>query len=223
MANIQDTLKQAQEAAATAAAARTTLPATSSAPTMPGQAMSLASMMTGAITVDEWLKVKEFGILVGSHNTLHDTIKVQINLAEAAVNMTLRYGQNPATYIKSYDGATCNTGGSWNDAQAKAKSIDPNARPYQSVDIPMTLLEDLKSKGGEVEAAAGVTLGYATPTTGKGNFVHLLKAVAATGNNPDDSIVVVELGFEKKVKGSNTWGLMTFNLLDVLSEPQGDE
>lgn len=228
MSAINDAIAKAQAAANAAAGQQTSTavalsPDTSSAvatvPT-PGKALSMETLATGSINVDQWVKVKEFGLLIGDNKALIDTMKVSINMVDGrgfVPKLSIKAG-NPAQYWSTTDGTTCPGVGTWEQAQQKALSLDPKARSYRAVDLPMTLLEPAISKGVEI-AKVGTILGHTTSTTNWKNWEQFYKDVADAGLM--GQTVEVELGFEAKTnKNNNTWGVITFKLLGALEESE---
>jgi hypothetical protein len=209
---------QAQAAAAIAAqAANLPVPTstgsagTAVAPVRPGKPLTMEDMSVGSIAVDSWIGVKEHGFLLGSDKTLHsDEISVEIDLKAVAPNKCVKYG-NPPIYLKSYDGITCVSGGSWEDALAKANRASPGAREYSSADVPMKLLHTITGKGGKVLEEEGSILGYSIATTGWTNWQRFWNDCMNAGLA--GQTVKARLGFEKRTnKNGNIWGVITFTL-----------
>lgn len=219
MSAIDDAIAQAQAAAAQAAAATTTAVAVAApaggavAAVTPGKPLSMETLSTGSINVDQWIKVKEFGILIGDNKALLDTLKVSIDMTDGrgfVPKKSIKAG-NPAQYWSTTDGVTCPGVGTWDQACAKARALDPKAREYRAVDLPMTLLEPAIAKGVEI-AKAGTILGHSTSTTNWGNWEQFYKDVANAGLM--GKVVELELGFEARTnKNNNTWGVLTFKLV----------
>jgi hypothetical protein len=206
-------------AGAAVTSAETNLPATTgSAPPpapMPqrGVAMSMDDLMIGSMSVDAWLKVKEFGLLIGTDATLITApIQAAIDMTAIHPNYSIKFG-DPAQYEKTYDRSVTAKGGSWYDAVRRAQQIEPKAREYRSADVPMTLLEDVVVNG-KVICEAGKTLGKSLSTTEWPYFEAFYKAVLAAGLK--DQAVKVEIFFERRVKGNTAWGVVTFKFLGPL-------
>ena len=197
------------------------------APSVPAVAGSRPAPMTlqdfsqGSMSVDEFIKVKEHGLLIGTNHELISRLRVAIDMTEIQVCDAIKFG-NPPTYYKTYDGITCTAGGSWDQAKAKAVSIDPNARPYKSADIPCTLLEDAKDiSGKKTVAEAGIRLGHSLSTTNKANFQEFLKEVGA--QNLLSGVVEVALTAEAKSnKAGNRWGVLAFELIGEKAPDQAE-
>ncbi|MEN7527932.1 hypothetical protein [Cupriavidus sp. DL-D2] len=230
---IQEAMQKATEAAAAQVAAGPGAASTSTdvavaaqqggavgMPAAPATPMTMESLMSGSINVDIWLKVKEFGLLVGDKSDLVSEIKAIIDMTEGTgfvVKKSIKAG-NPVQYWSTYDGVGCDKGGSWTDAIAKARQIDPKAGEYRSVDVPMVLTEDVKNaKGDVVLAEAGKTAGYSTSTTNWREWETFYKSVVMAGLLGKRVEVVV--GFKPMSnKNNNKWGVMTWTLVGEVGQ-----
>jgi len=217
--NPVDAAIQAAEQQAKQAPAQTaSVPAVSQAPQQtavaaytPVKPPSLADLSSGSMNVDDFLKVNENGLKIGAKVNLIEKIKVKIDLTEVVPFNGIRYG-NPPTYAKSYDGVTCASGGTWNEAVAKANLVDPKARPYNGADISMALLEDAKDIKGVVVAEAGLRLGHSTSITNRAEIASFLKEVDKAGLT--GGVVEAEVSYKPMTnKNSQTWGIITIALL----------
>ncbi len=182
---------------------------TSTAVVTPGRPLGYDDLATGSISVDQWLSVKEHGLILTTERLLvGGDILVDINLSAVAHCRAIKFGSNPVTYLKSYDGATCATGGSWQGAIERAQRVDPKARDYPSADIPMTVVKAVMDVSGKKElAAAGSTLGHTLATTNWAHWKSFMEGCRAAGVS---GVVRVQLGVERKSKNGNNWGLITF-------------
>ena len=200
---------QAQTALATQAQAVATTPTSNAVAVMPqrGPALTMDDM-TGGITVDSWLKVKEFGFLLGEKGTLYSKpIEVSIDMSACQPSFAVKFG-NPAKYFKTYDRIMEASGGTWADAVTRAQRAQPDVREYRSVDVPMTVLS---ATDGLLEV--GSTLGYSTPTTGWAEWEKFYRSCATRALT--GSVVTAVLNFvPKKNNKGNTWGIITFTLKD---------
>lgn len=177
----------------------------------PGAPLSMGDMDVGGLSVDSWIGVNKFGLTAGASKSLvTSTVTVEIDLSGIAFNMAIKFGQSPPVYYKSYDRVLEARGGSWDAAIERAQKADPKARPYNSADVPMTLLEDVMAKK-EVLAAAGTTAGYSISTTGWSNFKKFWSDCAKAGLA--GSVVKVELEAEPQSRNNNTWGVIKWKLL----------
>lgn len=217
---INDAITQAQEAAANAvapaaAAAAASVPAVTSGNTpAPALGNSLADFDTSGLDVDGFIKPTPYGLLVPKENEdpVKDPVRVKIDLGECVRHLAIKANRGKTVkYWKTYDGVTSvPTGESWQKAIADARALSgkEDLEPYQSVDIPMTLLQDA---GG---AEAGTTLGYSLSTTNQKAFKQFLRAVKRAGLPVDSGEVVVDLGSEKMTSDSYTWAVVTFDFVE---------
>jgi hypothetical protein len=214
MSSIDDAIANAQEAAQNAPSVPAVQEQSAGVPAVgSGAPMGMGDFMTGGMSVDDWLKVKFFGLLIGdSDKFITDGINVEINLSEVSYCQCIKFGNNPTTYNKTYDGVSCVEGGTWAEAVSKAKAIDQKARSYNSADIPMTLLDEVNG------VASGTRLGHSLSTTNRNNWQSFVRKVIEAGNDAEKDIVEVKITHEKKEKNSNQWGLLQFELI----EPSGE-
>ena len=209
------------QATATHAAGVSTLPANASSNevAVAGPAFSMETVGAGQMAVDQWLKVKEDGVLVGDNKTKHEEIRVIIDMTDGQgfrVKQGIK-GGNPAQYAYTYDGRVANDGKPWDAACGRIRSL-PNAggaNPYPCVDLPMEVIADVIGKDGKtVEIEAGKILGYTTSTTNWTNwtlFHSEVKKADLLGQK-----VEVKLGYqERKNNKNNIWGVVTFKLVGL--------
>ena len=176
--------------------------------------LSMETMAVGGMSVDQWVKVKEDGLKLGDKPGLIESMLVDILMVDGSgfvVKYSAKAG-NPAQYESSYDGVTSASGGAWAAALARLQALEPNkaVRPYKSVDLPMTLAEDIK-KGDVVLAKVGDVLGYTTSTTNWGNWEVLYRDVTAAGLM-GKSVRVKLTAQARTNKNANAWGVVKFDL-----------
>ena len=221
---VNDAIQRAQEAAATVVEA---VPAVvqAGAPAndvpvayVPARAPSMADAMASAqMRPDEWLKVKEHGLLLGTSREAIEEMTVMIDMTEQNgfyMKESIKFG-NPAVYLSTYDGVTCDKGGPWIAAIGKAQAADPRAKPYYSVDIKMTLMEDVKQIKGSKKhefGAAGKTLGHSTSTTNFDEWRELYRECSAAGLIGQKVIVKLTVKALEN-KAGNAWGVIVFTLV----------
>ena len=223
MTSVNDAIKAAREAAAAQAAEapktydlvpseQSNAPAP--APVSYGK-LTLDQAMTAtgiANSVDNWLKVSEFGLNIGQDRSpLYESIKVQIDTRDE-VGFFLKHSIKTAAgeYFSTYDGTTCDRGGLFSDAVAKVQRGDPTQVVYPAADIIMTLSEELKGK--EKPHAAGTKLGHTTSRSNFQNFGEFLREVQKAGLM--GTVVDATVGFTTVTskKNGKTWGVLTFKL-----------
>ena len=167
------------------------------------------------MTVDGWLKVKEFGLLIGDKvGKLVKTIKVKLNTAEGGDFRAfegVRFG-NPPQYLKTYDGINEASGGTWAEALRKAQLVEPTNQSYRGADLQMEVIEDVKHDDGTLLAETGMRLGHSTAVTNRPQVADLVKQLKEM--NLMGKTVDMEVGFiPKSNKNGQTWGLLTFKVL----------
>lgn len=194
---------------------------TSTAVAMPtgGRKLTMEELATGTMAVDDFLKVSQFGLLVGKDAKKPvDTFRAKLLMVEGVgyvPNMTIKFGQNPVNYVKTYDLAKTANGKSWPAELERISRIDPNARPYPAADLALVLLAD----AGAMKA--GQSVGHTTATTSFKHFKKLCEDVNQAGLNGKE--VEVEVGFEARSKNNNNWGELKFKLIGLYEEAGSDE
>jgi hypothetical protein len=174
--------------------------------------MASVAASTGVIPRNApYLKVNEFGILIGKQKKgFLDGFRAQLLLVEDKgfqLKWTLRFG-NPAQYLSTYDGQSCDKGGTWIDAMLRARMIDPKVEPYVSVDVVLTLSEDLKA--GDETLRAGTQVGFNSSKTNFSEWADFHAFAAERGLIGEE--VAVEIGHRAVAHNGNNWGVVTFAL-----------
>lgn len=198
------------------------------APAPKGTPLSMESLMLGSMSVDGWLKPKEYGLVVGDNPALVTSAKVYLDLTDGAgfISKMAIKGGNPAQYAYTTDLVNAMSGGSWEAAQARIRALDPKATPYRAVDLPFTVAEDIVSfpqgapagTPGTVLAKAGQKLGYTTSTTNWANWEAFYRECQQAGLIGKK--VELTVGSQRRTnKNNNVWGVMTFTLVgEVVQE-----
>lgn len=178
----------------------------------PSMSMALASTSILPRT-SPFLKVNEFGILVGkTDKKFKEQLKGRILVEEDKgfrLKWTLRFG-NPATYYSTYDNLVCDKGGSWADAVAKVNAIDPRAEPYISADIVFEVTEDFDTTGGKIEAGTKVAINLSK--TNFSEWSDFYQAAADAGLLGQEVDIV--LGHRAIHYNGNDWGVVTFTIAE---------
>lgn len=212
--SVQKMLADAQAAAALLASQQAANVGTALAPVAPGRPMTADDLMTGDMSVDTWLKVKDTGIYIGQSKSALEDLIVEIDMAKIGWCMCIK-GGNPAVYKKTYDQVTTiGSTKSWEASVAELQRIDPKARTYRSADIVMMPVNDVMDpkKPKEVLVEADKRLGHSLSTTNWGNFRAFYDD--AKSKNLHTSVVKVRVGYESRSKpGVNDWGVLTFELI----------
>lgn len=185
-------------------------------PVARGAPLGVDDMLGGSINVDAWLKVNEFGLMIGADNTIHEFIDVILDMSEIAYCYSVRYG-NPATYEKTYDRVTNARGGSWFDTLQKAQRIDPKAAEFRSADIPFTVVGDYKNKKGEVSIEDGKVLGHSISMTGWKGFQKFIREISGKGFDIRTAKLAIRIGQNTEKNAKGTWGTLTFNDVAVVA------
>jgi len=190
-----------------------------------GTPLSMETLMMGSMSVDGWLKPKEYGLAVGDNPGLVGSIKVILDMTDGIgfVSKMAIKGGNPAQYAYTTDLVNAIGGGSWEAAQARIRALDPKASPYRAVDLPFTLLEDVvvtppgapAGTAGTVVAKAGQRMGYTTSTTNWSNWETFYRDCVQKGLI--GKRVELTIGAQRRTnKNNNAWGVMTFALIGEL-------
>lgn len=164
--------------------------------------------------VDEWVKVNEFGLTMGTDKELQKEILVDIDMTEGVgffVKESIKWGNSPVKYASRYDGPLSDQGEPWAEVVSQARAIDPRAKVYPSADILMTLAEDVKLKKGKLDA--GVSVGHTLSMSNWGNWTEFYRQVMRADKL--NQVVRVKLT-SQEVNGKNgyTWGVIEFELAD---------
>lgn len=225
MASIQDAINQAQDAAAQMAAtenaAQENTPAVIEGHVSPGgtvttyQAPSLStfSAQKGLLPRNTlYLKPTEFGFRIGKNKDMVQEFVAEIDLTEGEgiqPKWTVRFG-NPAQYLSSYDGVTCNKGGAWTDAVLKARMANPDVEPYPAAEVKLVLAEDLKLK--EETLKAGTIIGYDTSSPSRysdlSDFLEEAQKAGVMGTKVKVKVIAREINHN-----GNNWGTVAFELM----------
>lgn len=221
MPNINDAIQQAQDQAGAivdAEVTEVTLPASSGGQTLPMQKPSMATIKTsGGISskVDDWLKVNEDGLKVGTEKGLidaGDSILVEINMTEDEgflVKQSVKWGKAPVQYASTYDGVLSDKGMSWEQQMIKVNAIEPGAKMFPSADIIMTVAKPIKLR--EKTIAVGTQLGHTLSMSNWRNWEVFYNECAQAGL-VGDTIKVNVIADPVEGKNGYTWGVLKFEL-----------
>lgn len=205
-------------AAAAAAPANTNLPSVQTQNTAvsghvaPRAPMQLEDAIAG-MSVDGFIKLKHEGIFLRDDPTPFQELKVRIRGSEIAPHKAVRFG-NPATYKKSYDGATeFRTGKSWAEVVAQCQSVDPRCTgDYDAFDLPFHLVNDVMSMitPGKVLAPAGTVVGYSTAITAGKDVKAFVKNVILHPSNGKDKLLEGVIKIKRMANDKGKWGILEF-------------
>lgn len=182
-----------------------------------------SAMNSAGMTVDEYLTMQQGGggFRIGKEmKGLLDELVVEIDLEEVAYIWSCRSELNGATtFIKSYDGLTTSTGANFAFDVQRLKNVpgSKTTEPYQSAEIPATLLEDVADPktGSSVVIPEGTSIGITPSMTGFGEFQKFLKKLRR--ENPDalnDTVKVKLVAVDKTNSKNNKWGVLQFELAE---------
>lgn len=172
-----------------------------------GSAFSMDDLMSQSLVADSFLKVKYQQTFINQSVVNAPEIYVAIDMNAVTPKMSIKGGQ-PVKYASTVDGQTCTTGGSWMEAVADIQKLDPKARPYNCVDLPMTVVKDILAYDGSVVAPKGTVLGHTTATTNWKGYVEFYRSL------PDKSAVVfVKITRKDISKNSQNWALLDFEYI----------
>jgi hypothetical protein len=168
-------------------------------------------MIAADLAVDHWLKVNQFGLFIDANRTPFKSLELALSLDEIVATRQIKAG-HPVKYWKTLDGATCLTGGSWEDVVAEAQILDPRARDYRSADLPFVALSDIVSADGELLAAKDERIGHSLSMTGWRSFSRFLRRL----HNLERETYRIALGFKALSRGPNCWGVLEFMNYEVI-------
>lgn len=192
---------------------------------LPAHLMAMASMpmemtmdkfMELGLAVDAWLKPDFQGMTIGDSPIAVVHVDVEIDMTEKrgfTLIQAIRYGENPVRYDYTTDNQNSRDGLPWFQVLTAAYAVDPSVQPYRAAQIPMTVVSDAVNLKNEIVAKVGTRLGYTTSVTGWSAFESLYRECQR--NNWIGQKVIVRLTNEGKVKGTNKWGIIRFELLGL--------
>lgn len=226
MVSIQDAINQAQGAAAQMASAEALagnhgtdvvegyVSKAGTVQTYSKPSLSAFSAAKGLLPNNtRYLKPTEFGFRIGKNKDMIQEFIAELDLAEdkgILPKWTVRYG-NPAQYLSSYDGVTCNKGGAWSDAVVKARITSPDAEPYPAAEVKFILAEPLKLK--EETLGVGTIIGYDTSAPSRysdlSDFFDAANAAGVMGQKVKVKVIAREINHN-----GNNWGTVALELVD---------
>jgi len=180
---------------------------------VPANRPSLTSLVDSAgISVDEYLTVKEGGFRLGDMKGYFNEFEAELDMTEVVSIFQVRANRGgQTTFIKSYDGVMTPQGQNFQQATAQLQSSHEKVDgPYQTAEIPVTLLNDVTD--GKVTVEAGTTVGITPSITGVKFFTKFVKKLRSEGL--EDATVKVKIIHtpQSNAKG-NEWGVCAFELI----------
>ena len=189
-------------------------------PSSGGSRPSLDSMMdSSGISVDGYLVLKYEGFRYGELKGLFDNVVASIDMTQVVPIYQARGNKSgTTTFIKSYDGETTPDGQSFALALKHLKdNSDVVTGPYQTSEIPLTVLEDVQV--GKDTIPAGTKIGTTPPITGVKFFSAFLKTLRERGLMTSTVKVNVKHLPQTNSK-RNEWGVADFELLGVVEDEE---
>ncbi len=167
------------------------------------------------MSVDGYLTVKEAGFRSGDGTPYFQTFKGKIDLTEVVVIASIRSTKGGATtFFKSYDGVTvAGSGMSFAQAEKNSLATADKTDVYNSVEIPVTLLEDVPGMD------AGKRIGVTPPITGVKFWTSFYDKLRKEGLSAATVDVQITCKPQKNKRG-NEWGVADFVLI---GESDSDE
>lgn len=219
-AAMAESLKSAQAAAAAAAnTTGTAIVPTSPAspPALPGRRLSMDDQIGSALVVEKWLKLvslKGAGAMLGVGDATVDSFEANITFTPDvgfAKTYAVSYG-NPVIYKKTYDGVLTHGGGNWSDAIETALRADPKrGRPYDSVDVVMELIGQIKNRKGEIVADEGCKIGWSASVTNYASWNKLFQTVKAA--KLIGHTIRVKVTANERAANGNHWAVIDFEVV----------
>ena len=176
-----------------------------------GRQLTDDDMLGSSTVVDHYLKTSDTAqVTLGTTKGWFNEITVSLNLRQISRGFSVCYG-TPFVYERTTNAASTTKGGSWNDAIARAAKY--GKQPYDSWELPMTLLEDV----GEVEAGAviGYTTSWSSFNSPTGFKVVYVKAKELYG---PDAVIKLVVGAKATNKNGKKFNEPTFTLVGEISQ-----
>jgi hypothetical protein len=175
----------------------------------------------GGITVDLFLRMDQAGFQLGDEMKKYfEEMIVSLDMRKVIPIYSARGEAGGNTkFLKSYDGVTTPQGQNFQQAVAHLEATTKCTGVYSTVEIPVTLLEDVKSTDGAV-VKAGTTVGITPSLTGFGEFQRFYKELTEQGLESGRLKVKVK-HLMRTNKNNNKWGVAQFELLEDLSPSEG--
>jgi len=227
MRDIETAIAAARRAAAETVDAAVPATVEGRGPSASARPSMMTVMAQANLRPDRWLKVSEYGLFFGKEKSrLIPEIVVRIDLTEDVgfwVKEQVKFG-NPAQYFSTYDGRSCDKGGAWESAVARAMAFDPEARPYVTVDVKAALAQPVRDRNGEpfdlpVDAVVGIALSYSGFFEWQAMFrsAVLRGLVREEGHRMVGDTALFRLRAKTIDNHVNTWGVIEFELLDGIA------
>ena len=178
----------------------------------------------GGISVDQYLQLKFEGFATSEIQGIFDNdILATIDMSEVVPIVQVRETRNGKTnFLKSYDGEVTVDNQNLQQAVNRLKNTPDTTvtGPYETSEIPFTVLEDIVvpgKSGGTI--AAGTRIGTTPPITGTKAWAAFLKELRNHGLL-NETVKVKLVHTPKTNTNGNKWGIVTFELIGVAEEAE---
>lgn len=173
------------------------------------------------MSVDEYLTSKAEGFRISKDmKGLLDEIVVTIDMLEVIpVYVSSHETGGQTKFLKSYDGMTTPTGQNYEYARkAECARNANNKDPYKTVEIPVTLFEDVRDPKSPLILHEGTVVGITPSMTGFSHFEKFYKKLLRADPANADATIKVKVSHTKRTNSrNNEWGVVDFELLEVIS------
>lgn len=170
----------------------------------------------GGMDVDEYLKVKAEGFKIGDEMGLIEELEVEIDMSEVTPIYSFRCELGGQTkFVKSYDGVTTSDGKSFQGEVDRLTRVgEKPSGVYETIEIPMTLLNDVSDTKKKVTFDADTRIGYTPSITAAKPFRSFTRKLRQANPALLQDVVKVKLTHEKRTKGQYEWGIVNFELIE---------
>jgi len=170
----------------------------------------------GGMDVDQYFRVKPDGIRIGDDmKGLVDEIIGEIDMTEVTPIYSSRHESGGNTkFVKSYDGATTPSGENFQQLVAQLTATNQkNSGIYQTVEIPVTLVNDVADPKTKLVFEAGTRVGLTPSVTGFKSYQSFAKKLRTQDPSLLSQTLVVKLTHrQRKNNAGNEWGVVDFEL-----------
>lgn len=178
-------------------------------------------MGASGMSVDEYLTSKAEGFRISKDmKGLLDEVVVTIDMLDVVpVYVSSHETGGQTKFLKSYDGATTPSGQNFDYAfKAECARNANNKDPYKTVEIPVTLFEDVKDPKSPLIIHEGTVVGITPSMTGFSHFEKFFKRLIKADPANAQATLKVKVTHTKRTNArNNEWGVVDFELLEVIS------
>lgn len=178
-------------------------------------------MEGNGMSVDEYLTSKAEGFRIGKDmKGLLDEITVSIDMLDVVpVYCSSHETGGQTKFLKSYDGVTTPSGENFRFAYAQACAQNSNNKDvYKTVEIPATLLEDVKDPKSALTIPEGTEIGITPSMTGFSHFEKFHKKLRKKDPALLEATLKVKITHTKRTNSrNNEWGVVDFELIETIA------